>query len=237
MTEDRFRELDAAYILGALSSDERREFEAHLRTCDSCSDAVRELAGMPGLLATVPLAVAELGPAGPVPDTLLPALVRQVRRERRTRRWVMGAAAAAVAGAVGLGGAALVGRPTDVTATHPAATATSSAPSRTAAPARPMTALIRTPLTAEVSINDVAWGTRLDLTCRYTTRGEYPGEQGPAYVLVVHAKDGHSEQVASWRSVAGRVLHLSGATQLSSNDIASVEVRTQRGSPLLSLTV
>ncbi len=237
MTEDPFRELDASYVLGALSSDERREFEAHLRTCDDCSDAVRQLAGMPGLLATVPLKVAELGPPGPVPDLLLPSLVRLARRERRRRRWVVGAAAAAVAAVVGLGGAALVDRPADVSAIpHPAST-TSPTASATSAPARSMTALTRTSLTAQVSINGVAWGTRLDLTCRYTTREDYPGGQGPAYVLVVHAKDGSSEQVATWRAVPGRVLHLSGATQLSPTDIASVEVRTESGSPLLALTI
>lgn len=233
MTADRFREMGAAYVLGALSSDERREFEAHLRACDACSHAVRELAGMPGLLATVPLSVAELGPAGPVPDTLLPSLVRLVRRERRRRRWVVGGAAAAVAAAVGLGGAALADRPTGVTATRPPVSPTSS----TTAPARSLTALTRAPVAAQVSINGVAWGTRLDLTCTYRDGDPYPGGGGPAYVLVVQGKDGHWEQVATWRAVPGRVMRLSGATQLSPTEIASVEVRTEGGSPLLALKI
>jgi anti-sigma factor RsiW len=42
---------DAAYVLGSLSSDDRREFEAHLSTCQSCRDAVSELSGMPALLS------------------------------------------------------------------------------------------------------------------------------------------------------------------------------------------
>jgi hypothetical protein len=238
VTVDPFRELDAAYVLGALSMDERREFEEHLRACDSCSSGVRELAGMPGLLATVPLAVAELGPVGPVPETLLPSLVRVVRRERGKQRWLIGMAAAAAAVSVGLGGGlVLADRPGDITATHPSTSATTSSPSPTSAPTRSMKALIRTPLAAEVSLNGVAWGTRLDLTCTYTIREQYPGGEGPAYLLVVHAKDGRTEQVATWRAVPGRVMRLSGATQFSPSEIASVEVRSQGGTPLLALTV
>jgi hypothetical protein len=242
VTGDRFREHDAAYVLGALSMDERREFEAHLRACDSCSSAVRELAGVPGLLATVPLAVAELGPVGPVPETLLPSLVRMVRRQRSKQRWLVGMAAAAAAVSVGLGGVVLADRPGDITASHPTGSATASPispTSPTAAPARSMKAMSRTPLAAQVSVNGVAWGTRLDLTCTYTIgdRGGYLGGDGPAYVLVVHAKDGKSEQVATWRAVPGRVMRLSGATQLSPSEIATVEVRTAGGTPLLALTI
>ena len=42
---------DAAYVLGSLSSVERREYEAHLSTCPSCREAVGEIGGMPALLA------------------------------------------------------------------------------------------------------------------------------------------------------------------------------------------
>ena len=44
---------DAAYVLGALSPAERLEFERHLGRCDDCTRAVRELAGLPGLLGRV----------------------------------------------------------------------------------------------------------------------------------------------------------------------------------------
>ena len=50
---DKFAQWDAAYVLGALSPAERREFEEHLATCPHCQAAVSELAGMPGLLAQV----------------------------------------------------------------------------------------------------------------------------------------------------------------------------------------
>jgi len=45
--------LDGAYVLGALSPGERQEFERHLLGCEECSRSVRELAGLPGLLALV----------------------------------------------------------------------------------------------------------------------------------------------------------------------------------------
>ena len=32
----RFAEWDAAFVLGALSASERREYEAHLQDCDLC---------------------------------------------------------------------------------------------------------------------------------------------------------------------------------------------------------
>src|SRR5690606_26259909 len=50
----RFASYDAAYVLGALSPRDRQEFEQHLRECAECAQGVRELAGMPGLLAKVP---------------------------------------------------------------------------------------------------------------------------------------------------------------------------------------
>ena len=59
-THDEFATWDAAYVLGALSPTERREFEAHLRECDRCSEAVSELAGMPGILSRVPREQARL---------------------------------------------------------------------------------------------------------------------------------------------------------------------------------
>ena len=40
---DKFAQWDAAYVLGALSPAERREFEEHLASCPHCQAAVSEL--------------------------------------------------------------------------------------------------------------------------------------------------------------------------------------------------
>lgn len=52
-THADYADWDAAYVLGALSSAERQDFERHLHSCPRCTEAVSELAGMPGLLARV----------------------------------------------------------------------------------------------------------------------------------------------------------------------------------------
>ena len=55
MTEnDPYALWDAAYILGSLSSNDRREYENHLSGCVPCRSAVGELSGMPALLAMLP---------------------------------------------------------------------------------------------------------------------------------------------------------------------------------------
>ena len=43
-TTDRFRDWDAAYVLGALSTEDRRAFERHLASCPECAADVAELA-------------------------------------------------------------------------------------------------------------------------------------------------------------------------------------------------
>ena len=47
----RYAMWDAAYVLGSLSSADRREFEAHMADCPSCRETVAQLSGMPALLS------------------------------------------------------------------------------------------------------------------------------------------------------------------------------------------
>jgi len=107
---DKFAQWDAAYVLGALSPAERREFEEHLASCPQCQTAVSELAAIPGLLAQVspadaamlPMTVdnqvgqsgetaemsdteAELIEPGP-PPSLLPKMIKKARSRRRRVR-------------------------------------------------------------------------------------------------------------------------------------------------------
>ena len=48
---DEYALWDAAYVLGSLPSAERSEYQAHLKTCPSCRQAVAELSCMPALLS------------------------------------------------------------------------------------------------------------------------------------------------------------------------------------------
>jgi hypothetical protein len=229
---DPFREHDAAYVLGALSGDDRRAFESHLSACPECAASVRALAGLPGLLAAVPRPVAETEPVEPPPDTLLPQLVRQVRRETRRRRWTVGLVAAASAGVIGVGGlvveAQRAGDP--VVAATPGPTPTATAPERAMAP------VSASQVSASIALVGVAWGTRIELTCTYAQGGKYaqthPDE---SYVLVVRDRAGRSEQVAHWRALPGRTMRVTGASAFSLNEIASVELQSHTGQPLLAL--
>ncbi len=225
---------DAAYVLGALSPGERSEYQRHLAGCDECSRSVRMLAGMPGLLARVPEDVLDVARTGddPVPSTLLPALVEEVRRRGKRRTWLVSALAAAAAVAVIAGSIVLGNVLSADDATTPAGPA-AAPPS--AAPATPMYPVRPLPVTAEVSLTSVAWGTRLDLTCTYE-EPEHGGEgRSWRYALVVETRDGEAEQVATWVAKPGKTFEITGATASPKSEIASVEVQTPEGETLLRL--
>ncbi len=217
---------EAAYLLGALDPPERLAFEEHLPGCPACSAAVRELAGLPGLLSRVDAEVLQSPVAPePLPETTLPALVRSVRRTRRRRTGLAvalaAAAVAAVAGTVAVtglpGGADVVPVPAAAPAAH----------------GRRLSPVASVDMEATVALRPVAWGTRLDLRCSYP---EGTGYRSPsAYRLVVRTRDGRTEQVASWRSVPGRSMRLSAATAARRGEITAVEVRTDDGRPVLRL--
>jgi hypothetical protein len=99
-----------------------------------------------------------------------------------------------------------------------------------------MVAVGETSMTASLALESVGWGTRLDLTCTYPP-DEHGYELPPvaSYALVVHTRDGRSEQVATWRALPGRTMQLAAATAADFEDITSVEVLDARGVPLLEL--
>jgi hypothetical protein len=225
-----FADLDGAYVLGSLSPVERAEFERHLAGCEACARSVRELAGLPGLLAKVPVDVLERpAPAEPVPVTLLPALVTAAqRRQRRRTTWVAGLAAAAVA-AVTVVSTALVTVALD---DGPRSAGPSAV--ETTAPAQRLRSVGHSSATGWVSLTPVAWGTRLDLTCEYAAY-EYGGLGATVYELLVRTTDGRSEEAATWRAVPGKEMHVTGATSAGPEEIASVVVRTSDGHAVLRL--
>ncbi len=237
----QFAHEDGAYVLGALSPADRLEFERHLTDCADCTRAVRELAGLPGLLGRVDATVLEDLPLvePPVPETLLPALSREVRRAGRRRTLtttLMAAAAVVLAVMVPV----VVSQVTDdgpsQALPRPTASASPSASSAPPAQAQAMSPVGDVPVRASLTLEKVAWGTRLGLTCTYDPEWvEYNLPPDPTYALFVRTRDGRSEQVGTWRSEGGATMRLQAGTAASRDDIRSVEVRTLDGRVLLQL--
>jgi len=228
MSIDEFALYDAAYVMGALSPAERREFEDHLKGCAACAGSVGELAGLPGLMSTVSFEELTAEVEAP-PETLLPSLSRAVRRERGRRRLFVGTSAAAAAVLIAVGATVLSGA--DSPARPPSAPLASTAPGSANLA---MSAVVPSPVTASARLVDMAWGTRIDLTCSYSATGAFPAAGFP-YALVVIDRSGAVQQVATWKALPDRQLIIRGASSLARKDVAAVEVRTLSGLTLLRL--
>jgi hypothetical protein len=226
-TIDRFRDWDAAYILGALSTDDRRAFERHLATCPECSASLAELAGLPGILSKLSSedAVAVLAPPEEfaVDDHLrdqdhAPGLVQRlaVAAQRRKRRIRLGmlAAAVAVVALFTVGGIAIV------SSQVPTAAVVAMAPVHQKA------------ITASLQVTKKGWGTSFSWSCSYHD-GNWTGTP-VSYDLVVVTKSGRESTVATWSTAGEHASGLAASTAIPTADIRSVEIRlTGTTTPLL----
>lgn len=215
---DPFLHDDAPYVLGALDAEDRRAFEAHLQTCADCRARVAELRGPAAALATVPLD-ADPGPQEPVPDTLLPGLLRRAAAERR-RRHLVTASIAAVA-------AALV-----VALTVIAWPGGSSSSGTSRPPGQALVALHPSPLKVTARLTAKAWGTKIDLHC------EYPANEQErfAYDLVVIDGTNRRHVAGDWTLVPGKNgVDFTTGTSVPRGQIRVLQVRTSTGTPLLQL--
>lgn len=239
---DPWRVDAAAYVLGALDEPRRGEFEAHLRGCAGCRAAVAEVGDLPAMLDMVPPEVVErIAAADPVtaavpgpplahvPDSVLAGVLWSARRRDRVRRRRL-----AVGGALGVAAAvvlALVLPASPVALTrHPAA-----------AQVLVMQASAPSAITATVALEQVAWGTRISLSCTYAADAPTPtGRPGAyqataTYALRVVAGDRTTQQVATWAAVPGRTIIVPAATDLPVSAIDSVELVAADGTTLLTV--
>lgn len=217
---DRYVTWDAAYVLGSLSSSERREFEAHLETCVRCRTAVADLSGMPALLGLLSaedvrsLDDEQLEPP-PLRPEVLNSVLDKVRWRRRRSRWL-------TSGAVGLAAALLaVGL---VVAIRPEIVGLRDGDTTQTAEQLQMTKLAPTSFSATVALSSFAWGTRIDMACTY---GEWSGGGGapPSNLgMVVVGRDGTKTQIATWLGLSGATALPSGNTTMPKDRIAAVQL-------------
>ena len=212
MSVDQFHDWDAAYVLGLLAPDDRRVYEEHLSTCDACSAAVAELAGMPGILATLSteeaIALLDKPVDEPASDGLVTRLATAAARRRRRVRLAI--AGAGVAAALGLGvGGYVLGSADDP-----------------AAPAGRFVAMSEVQpgvMTASLRVEQKAWGTRLDWNCHYLATQGYGASR--VYELVITDTSGRESVAASWVAASPKATSLSTSSAVPKSQIRSVEIR------------
>jgi len=233
MTIDPFSDWDAAYVLGALSIDERREFERHFATCTHCATAVAELAGIPGILTKIDAATAvaltstsgdeQVRDTSYQPDLVqkLARLVSQEQRRMRRRVTVGMAAAASVLIVFGI----LAG-----TAMHPAPNLNGSSPTIALGTVVTMSQVQPDVMSADLRVTSKPWGTRFDWSCKYlgTLSARYTPK---SYELVITDTSGNKFTIATWSSASPNPSGLATTTNLPITNIRTVEIRAT-GSPL-----
>jgi Putative zinc-finger len=239
---DKFAQWDAAYVLGALSPAERREFEEHLASCPQCQAAVSELAAIPGLLAQVSPAdaamlsmtvdnqvgqsgetaemsdtEAELVESGP-PPSLLPKMIKKARsRQRRMVAAVAGIAAAVilVIGSVAVASGLLPLRP--------------ESPERVA-----FSPVVPSGITAVADVIPDNDGTQIKVECVYAEINDpRPGGGHETYSIFVVDQSGNASEIKEWPATPNKQMRPSGTTPLKPSQIADLEIRESETNEVL----
>jgi anti-sigma factor RsiW len=214
---DEYTMWDAAYVLGSLSSGERREFEAHLADCPLCGRAVGELGGVPALLVQLDhdelTAIDNRGGAEPLPPgELLPSLLAKVNWRRRRSRmvtWTAGAAAAVVLA---------IGVLVDVEGQSPASAPTQS---QASASVQPMAQVGTNKLASTVSVSSQQWGTFISMNCICLAP---LNAHHDTLAMVVVGRDGSHTRMATWTANPGHTATPAASTSTRVYQIASVQV-------------
>ncbi|KES09183.1 membrane protein [Streptomyces toyocaensis] len=210
---ERHRDV-GAYALGVLDEAEAFRFEDHLMECPSCAVQVTEFGPAARQLmlyrSATPRPVSPLATPGP---RMLDRLLSQVAvRNRAGRRRLLLALAASVVLAVSAPAIAVMAEdggpdPVSIAATDE-----------------------RSGVWAEVTAEDKAWGSRLELRVK-------DGAGPRACRLVVVGRDGSEETVTSWSVPRhdARPHMMPGGSAMHPEEIARYEVRTADGERLVTL--
>jgi hypothetical protein len=228
MTDDDLAEWDAAYVLGALSLEDRRTYESYLAANPARAAELTELAGLPGILNALSrdeaVALTDLAGAEPSddrPDNVASLAHAAAKRQRRTRRTVLATALASAAALLIAGG--VVGATVFSRSTPPAQTVAM----------QPMEPTPREGLTAQLAVTEKKWGTELNWACEYTKDWSRDVE---SYDIVVTTRSGGQMVVGSWRPAGDEATGLSAATSVPTSEIRTVDIRVSGTDEPLAVT-
>ena len=222
----RYADWDGAYVLGALSPSERREYEKHLEQCERCRASVAELTSMPGLLA-------RLGPdraQALLDDPLLDGFGDSIFEDDDA----VGAVAAVARPRAARGSPSLAaprphhrrprggrgghrGRDRGAPAARPVGGAHAADTRARGGRGCPVERL------GDPHSRGVGHPTRT----RVQLRGIHGGGAGTAwsYGLYVTEDDGTTSELSTWKITPGSKAQISAATELALADIHTVEIR------------
>lgn len=208
MTHDEARIAIGALALGALDENEAAEVRAHLDVCEPCRREYDELRRLPALLGMVPVAEVVAGPqmaTGVGSDRLL----QEVAAERRAKE--RRSIASRLAGALALAAAAAV------------IGFVVAEDSGTEPPPADLTLAAKDEATgvwAEVALNEVGWGTKIELHLTGVAAGE-------SCRLVAVSAAGEEEIAGTWTIPDGDYTTIPGAVSTPAEDIEYFDVLTE----------
>lgn len=194
-----YRAWSAAYVLGALETAERAEFETHLAECETCRNDVSSFAPIPGMLALV-----ESPEIEPAPERIADRAVARLSADwtdivRSRRRWRLATAVAAVAAVAAL---IIPVVPRSETATQ----VLSLDPGASAL--------------GQIAVEAKGWGT--EVTIRLD---ELP--QLDRYVAWVVTQEGEWQQIAVWGPTPAARARLTGASSYHTVDLDRIVVTSE----------
>lgn len=190
-----YRGWSASYVLGALDSTERLQFEDHLSQCEDCRREVAEFAPIPGLLSKL-----ERYDSDPAPASVANMATDQVRSEwaaleQSRKKWQRFAAAAAAIAVVAMVASALPSfRQETVWIVESSVSATGT-----------------------IELESRAWGTAIHLDL-----ADLPDREG--YIAWVIDNAGNKQQIAVWGPTASGVAVLDSTSSVTLNDVSIVAV-------------
>jgi len=224
--DDPFKDWDAAYVLGALNTDERKEYESHLADCAVCSSAVTSFAGIPGILSKLDSQSA-IALRGGAPQELIISswnesafiqkLAKRAEQERihtRILRSVGLAAASLILISVGVATGEVL---------HHSSNGNSVTSSDVLGKVIHVTNLQPQIMTATFRVTSKAWGTRFDWNCTYAD-GVSDQYSSSNYNLIVTDTSGHNTVIATWSASGTKAVGLAATSALPESQIKSVEV-------------